>query len=113
MSDSDCEGVGGVGSADLRTGEQSRHHRLDLILRRTTGADDSLLDQRRSIFSDIDPGTSGAHQRDAAGMRQLQRRRGVLVDEDLLHCGSRRTKLVDDRLQLDREVNQAPGEWIA
>ena len=100
VGDRDRERVGGIGAGDLHAGKQARHHRVDLRLLRAAGADDRLLDQRRRIFADLDPGARGAHQHHAARLPELQRRLRVLVDEHLFDRGRGGLLLGDQRLEL-------------
>jgi len=100
VGDRDGERVGGVGAGDLGPGQQARHHRMDLRLARAASPDHRLLDQRRGILPDRNPGSCRAHQNDAARLAELEGRLRVLVDEYLLDRGRFWPVLGDDRLEL-------------
>ena len=100
VGDRDGERVGGIGAGDLHAGKQARDHRMDLRFLGAAGADHGLLDQRAAIFADRDPGARRAHQHHPAGLAELERRLGVLVDEHLLDRGGVGAMLGDQRFEL-------------
>ncbi|KAI1692040.1 hypothetical protein DdX_21480 [Ditylenchus destructor] len=60
MADRYSERVGGIGACDLHPREQARHHRMDLCLLGSAGADHRLLDETRSISPTSSPARAAA-----------------------------------------------------
>lgn len=107
VGDGDGERVGGVWSHDRGAGQQALDHGVDLRLVGGSGAYHRLLDQRRRIFADLDPGAGREHQGNAAGLAELEGRLRVLVDEHFLDRGAIRRPVGEQRLDLRSEVGQA------
>jgi len=83
---------------------------VDLRLVSAAGSDDRLLDQRRGIFADLDPGPGGGHQDHAACLAELERGLGVLVDEHFLDRGGIGRVVGQKRFKLGREMGEALGK---
>ena len=68
-----CNGerIGGIRARDLRAGQQSRDHCMDLRLIRAAGADDRLLHKPRRIFADREPDACSTQQRYAPRLTKL------------------------------------------
>lgn len=110
VGDGDGQGVGGVRTRDLGAGEQAGDHGMDLRFVCGAGADHPLLDQGGRIFADVNAGACSAHQDDAAGLAQLQRRLCVFVDEDFLDRGAGWRVIGDQRFELVGQGGQAPRQ---
>ena len=110
VGDGNSEGVGGVGAGDPDAGEEPLDHGVNLRLFGGAGADDGFLDEARGIFGDVDPGAGGEHDDDAACLGELQRRLGILVEEDFLGGGGGGGVVGEEGFELSREVGQALGE---
>ncbi len=78
QADGGGQGVDGVFVGQFRARQQGLHHQLDLILVRVTGADHSLLDRVRRIFSDWQP-VQRSDQGDATRLPQLRVEVGFLL----------------------------------
>ena len=110
MADRNRQRIGRIGARDLRAWEQHAQHRLHLFLRRAAGADDGLLDEARCIFADRQPGACAGEQRDAAGVRQLQRRLRIVVDEHFLDRRARRCMIGDHGGEHGVEMSEPVGQ---
>jgi hypothetical protein len=86
----DCnrERVCGVRSGNFRSRKEARDHGMDLSLFCSAGSDHGLLNQSRGIFANRNTRSRGAHQNYAARLAKLERRLGVLVDENFFGRGS-------------------------
>ena len=73
-------------------------------------ADDSLLDQPRGIFADLDSRAGGTHQHDAARLPQFKCRLRVLVDEHLFGGGRVGALFRDQPLELIGKRREALGK---
>ena len=111
MRNRDREGIRCIRAGDLGPGEQARHHGVDLGLVRAPGADDRFLDQGRCIFTDVDAGAGSAHEDDAPGLAQLQRRLGVFVDEDFLDGRAGGRVIGDQGFELVGKRGQPTRQW--
>ena len=110
VGDGDGQGVGGVGAGDGDSGEQALDHKVDLDLVGIARPDDRFLNEPRGILADIDARARGDHQAHATGLGELERRLGVLVDEDFFGGGGVRCAVGEEGFKLGREVGQALGE---
>jgi hypothetical protein len=101
----DChrQGVGRIGTGDLYAREQSRDHRVNLRLLGSARANHGFLDQPRRIFANLDSCSRCAHQDHAASLAELERRLGVLVDENFLDRGCGGSVVLDQCFQLIAE----------
>lgn len=90
MGVSDChsERVCGIGSGNLRPGEQHLQHGLYLALFGSTGTNDRLLDQPRGMLIHCQPACSAGCQNRTPRLCQLQCRLRILVKEDFLGCSA-------------------------
>ena len=84
MADGDGQRIGRVVAVEGGARQQHADHRPDLLLLGVAGADDRLLDLVRRVFGDGQPGLGRDEKGDAPRLAELQRRRGVAVDEGLL-----------------------------
>ena len=84
VADGDGERIGRVVAVEGGAGEEHPDHRPDLLLLGMAGADDGLLDLVRRVFGHRQPRLRRDEERDAPRLAELQRRRGVAVDEGLL-----------------------------
>ena len=112
MRDGHGQRIRSIGAGDLDAREKAGDHRVDLGLFRGAGADDGFLDQARGIFAYGDAGARGEHQRDAAGLTELERRLRVLVEEDFLGRGAFRRVVGKEGVEHRREMGEAPGERV-
>jgi hypothetical protein len=83
---------------------------MNLRLLGIAHAHDRLLDQPRCIFADVEAAPGGNHDHYASGLTELERRLGVLVDEDFLDCSRLGSLLRDDQLELTSEMGQPLGQ---
>eukprot|EP01136_Pigoraptor_vietnamica_P025539 Opistho-1_new@79650 len=98
--------VGSIGARNLDAGEQPRDHRVNLSLFGSTRAHHRFLDQAGGIFADIEPRAGHRRDRDAAGVRELQGRLRVGVDEHLLDRSALWRMIGDQRGQHRVEMRE-------
>ncbi len=111
VGDGDGERVGRVGAGDLHSRQEALDHGVDLRLLRAAGADHRLLDQPRRIFADRDGQAGGGEENDSAGLAELQRRLGIVVDEHLLDRGRAGPVLGEDGEKAAVQLEQ-PGRQL-
>ena len=95
----DGERVGGIVGSRVGLRQQHADHHAHLRLVAVAGADDALLHQVRRVFGDRHAGLRRHHHGDAARLAELERRRGILVDEGRLDRRFVGTELVEDAHQ--------------
>ena len=112
VGNGDGERVGGVRAGDHDSGEEALDHEVDLGLVGVARPDHCFLDQPCGIFADKDARARGDHEHDAAGLGELERRLGVLVDEDFFRSGGVGMVVGEERVELGGEVGEALGERL-
>ena len=100
VRDRDGECVRCVGTGNLGSGKQARHHRMDLRFLGASGADDRFLHQPRRIFSDIETRSRRDHDDDSTRLPELEGRLRIGVDEHLLASRAIWPLFGDQRLEL-------------
>src|SRR5262245_46261977 len=87
MGDGDGERVGRIRAVEGRPRQEAAYHGADLRLVAMAVADHGLLYRGRRIFGDREPRERGHEEGDPPRLAELQRGRGVAIDEGLLDGG--------------------------
>ncbi len=101
------QGIGGIGSFDLRRRQKPPHHCLDLRLVCVANANNAFLYMIGRVLRDLESRLGACKQRNGARMSQFECGRRIFRDEGLLDCDRQRSMFGNYCTKLYMQPKQA------
>lgn len=104
------ERISRVRSGYFDARKQARHHCMYLCFFSIADPDNGLLDEARSIFTNVHARSRGTNQHDTAGLTELEGGLGILIDKDFLDRSRRGCVIRNETVQPLSKRRQPSGK---